>query len=160
MAGALIGGSEPTSERRLTPKVRVPPSPRPTSPAARKVMQANRSRDTTPERAIRSELHRRGLRFFKHRRPLADYRCTADIVFPGPHVCVFIDGCFWHGCREHRRPPRGNAYYWGPKIELNMARDRRNDAELGKAGWTVVRIWEHESIESAVTRVLEALEPG
>ena len=121
-------------------------------------MKANRSKDTSPELAIRSALHRRGFRFFTHRRPLAGLRCTADIVFSRKRVCVFVDGCFWHGCSEHRRIPRANADYWVPKIQRNIERDRRNDEALRAAGWTVVRVWEHEDVSEAVARVTEAVE--
>jgi len=137
--------------------IRVPDAPSATSPAARRVMQANRSRDTAPEKALRSELHRRGLRFFIHRRPAQDLRCTADIVFPSAKVCVFVDGCFWHGCEEHRRLPARNAHYWAPKIANNVARDRRNDAALAQAGWDVIRVWEHEPVPAAADHVASAL---
>jgi DNA mismatch endonuclease (patch repair protein) len=120
-------------------------------------MQANRSKDTTPERAIRSALHRAGFRFFVHRRPEAGLRCTADIVFPAKKICIFVDGCFWHGCEVHGRTPKRNAGYWQPKIARNVERDRRNDAWLGDAGWTVLRIWEHEPVESATARVAAVL---
>lgn len=120
-------------------------------------MRANRSRDTTPELAIRSALHQAGLRFFVHRRPLPELRCTADIVFPRRRLCVFIDGCFWHGCELHRRIPKRNAEYWGAKIARNVERDRRNDAALAEAGWTTIRIWEHEPVSAAIDRVIAAL---
>ena len=54
-------------------------------------------RDTAPELALRRVLHRRGLRYRVHRRPLPDLARQADIVFPGAKVAVFVDGCFWHG---------------------------------------------------------------
>src|SRR5947209_1739126 len=40
----------------------VPPAPRASSPAVRKVMQGNRRSDTGPEVRLRSALHRLGLR--------------------------------------------------------------------------------------------------
>jgi DNA mismatch endonuclease (patch repair protein) len=128
---------------RLKP-IAVPASPPAVSEASRKVMQANRSRDTSPELALRRELHRRGLRYFVHRRPLADLRCTADIVFPRKRLCVFVDGCFWHGCPVHSRTPKSNESYWSPKIARNAQRDRRNDVALAAAGWVSLRFWEHE----------------
>ena len=54
-------------------------------------------RDTAPDLALRHFLHRRGLRYRVHRRPLPDLARRADIVFPGAKVAVFVDGCFWHG---------------------------------------------------------------
>src|SRR4051794_10611396 len=105
-------------------------------------MQGNRGRDTRPEIAVRSALHRRGLRFRKHRRPIADIRCEADIVFPRERIAVFVDGCFWHGCPRHGRVPRTNRDYWEVKLAANVRRDQLNTARLEQAGWAVVRVWE------------------
>jgi DNA mismatch endonuclease (patch repair protein) len=72
-------------------------------------------------------------------------------------VAVFVDGCFWHRCPEHRTDPRTNSVYWTAKLDRNVARDRRNDAELEAAGWSVVRVWEHEPSSRAADRVVSAL---
>jgi DNA mismatch endonuclease (patch repair protein) len=66
-----------------------------------------------------------------------------DFVFRRERLAVFVDGCFWHGCPSHLRMPASNVAYWNAKIARNMARDRRVNGELRRAGWTVVRIWEH-----------------
>lgn len=116
-------------------------------------MVANRGLDTAPEVALRSVLHRRGLRFRKHVAPLKGLRCKADLVFPGPRVAVFVDGCFWHRCPQHATSPKANAEWWRAKLDQNYDRDRRNDEALRKAGWAVVRIWEHEDVEAAAERV-------
>lgn len=127
------------------------------SAARRRVMQANRSRDTAPELEIRSRLHRRGIRFRVAARPLPDLRRTADIVHRLSKVAVFVDGCFWHGCPDHYTAPRTNGAYWIPKIETNVRRDRDTDAVLAAAGWLVIRIWEHDDPARAVTRVARAI---
>lgn len=115
-------------------------------------------RDTAPELALRRELHRRGLRYFVHRRPLRDLRREADIVFPRARIAVFVDGCFWHGCPDHgRREHRTNGWYWPEKIERNRARDRDTDAKLRTAGWTPVRVWEHETVASAASDIAALL---
>lgn len=74
-------------------------------------------------------------------------------------VAVFVDGCYWHGCPDHGTTAKTNAAYWGPKITRNMERDRDTDRVLSDAGWTVIRVWEHESpaeaaavIDAAVRR--------
>ena len=131
--------------------------PTPSSPTVRRVMQGNRGKDTAPELAIRAALHARGLRFFKHRRPLPGLSCEADIVFPTTRIAVFVDGCFWHGCPEHGRRPATNREYWTTKIERNVARDRRNDQALRSEGWTVIRVWEHETVAIAADRIAEVL---
>jgi DNA mismatch endonuclease, patch repair protein len=116
-------------------------------------MRGNRSRDTRPELALRSELHRRGLRFRTHARPLADVRYTADVLFRRQRVAVAIDGCIWHGCPQHGMKFGTNASYWREKIARNVDRDRRNDRLLSEAGWYVVRVWEHEPPEIAAARI-------
>ena len=116
-------------------------------------MRAQRQTDTAPERALRSELHRRGLRFRKNFRPLPGLRCRADVIFTRAHVAVFVDGCFWHGCPVHGRQPRANSEWWRQKLARNASRDRRNNALLTAAGWTVIRVWEHEDATAAADRV-------
>lgn len=120
-------------------------------------MKGNRKRDTGPELALRSELHRRGLRYRIDAKPLEGLRCRADIVFRRQKVAVFVDGCFWHGCPEHGTSPKTNASYWSAKIARNMERDRLNDTELSYAGWAVVRIWEHELPGHAADRIARLL---
>jgi DNA mismatch endonuclease (patch repair protein) len=131
--------------------------PVPADASVRARMQAQRERDTGIERALRSRLHARGLRFRLHRRLLAGSRREADLVFPRARVAVFVDGCFWHGCPEHATWPKHNADFWREKIERNVARDRDTDARLAADGWQVVRVWEHEAVEAAVERVERAV---
>jgi DNA mismatch endonuclease, patch repair protein len=121
-------------------------------------MQGNRSSDTGPEVALRSALHARGLRFRKHHRPVAGLRCRADIVFPSERVAVFVQGCFWHGCEAHGVSPQTNAAYWNAKIARNRERDAQNSAALTAAGWRVLQIWEHESVDEAAAQVVGAIE--
>lgn len=82
------------------------------SPATRKIMHHNRSRDTSIELAVRWIVHARGMRYRVNARPEKDVRRTADILFPRARVAVFIDGCFWHGCETHYSPPVANADYY------------------------------------------------
>ncbi|MFF5202977.1 DNA mismatch endonuclease Vsr [Micromonospora parva] len=123
------------------------------SPAVRAVMRANKSRDTGPERRLRSLLHRRGLRYRVNVRPLNALRRTADVVFPAARIAVFIDGCYWHGCPEHYRPARVNGTFWQAKIDGNRVRDGETDRLLVDAGWTVIRVWEHEDLTRAADRI-------
>jgi DNA mismatch endonuclease (patch repair protein) len=130
----------------------------PPTAAVRRVMQGNRGTDTSPERQVRSALHRYGLRFRKRLTlHINGRRTTPDIVFPRHHVCVYVDGCFWHGCPTHGRRPRRNQAYWTAKFERNIQRDREITSLLSADGWTVVRAWEHEPVELTVRRVIEAL---
>lgn len=123
-------------------------------------MRANRGRDTGPEVALRSALHARGLRFHKnYRLDLGDRRrVRPDVVFPKLRLAVFVDGCFWHGCQEHRSLPTSNAAFWKQKIEGTRRRDRQQVAWLNAAGWTVVRVWEHDLPEPAVHTIVELVD--
>jgi DNA mismatch endonuclease, patch repair protein len=131
--------------------------PLPDSVATRNRMSAQRRRDTAPELALRRELHRRGRRYRVDLAPLPGIRRRADLVFPGARVAVFVDGCFWHSCPAHATSPKNNADWWAAKLAGNVARDRDTDARLTAAGWTVVRIWEHEDPVAAADAVEAAL---
>ncbi|HEX6782014.1 MAG TPA: very short patch repair endonuclease [Solirubrobacterales bacterium] len=120
-------------------------------------MRSQRQRDTAPEIALRSELHRRGLRYFVDRQPLPTLRRRADIVFPARRIAVFVDGCYWHGCPVHGTTPRSNGEWWKAKLAANRTRDRETDRRLEEAGWEVIRVWEHEDSVEAADRVAVAL---
>lgn len=99
-------------------------------------------RDTKPELAVRSLLHRLGYRFRLHRKDLPG---TPDLVLPRHGVVVFVHGCFWHGHRcKVDKMPKSRTDYWGPKIEANKARDARKRSELRRLGWRVIEVWECE----------------
>ncbi|MFE2036018.1 very short patch repair endonuclease [Streptomyces scopuliridis] len=130
------------------------------SPSVRASMQGNRGKDTKPELRLRSLLHRGGLRYRVSARPIPDLRRTADLVFTRSRVAVFVDGCYWHGCPEHYRPAATNADFWAKKISGNRERDAETNRLLSQAGWTVVRIWEHEDPVRASERVMRAVRDG
>ncbi len=119
-------------------------------------MQRQRRKDTAPELTLRSLLHRGGLRF-RVDYSLPGTRRRADIVFPWVQVAVFVDGCFWHGCSEHGSWPKANAEWWREKIETNQHRDRDTEARLAAAGWSVIRVWEHEDPAVAAERIAEVV---
>ena len=121
-------------------------------------MRAIRRTDTKPEVHLRSALHRSGLRFRKdYRLDLHGVTVRPDVVFTRARVAVFVDGCFWHCCPEHGKQPRKNTDYWAPKLARNVDRDRDQNDSLIAAGWTVIRVWEHEEVEVAYQIVREAL---
>jgi DNA mismatch endonuclease (patch repair protein) len=68
---------------------------------------------------------------------------------------VFVDGCFWHACPEHGSVPKSNGAYWVPKLARNQERDEHIDRALLAAGWTVLRVWEHESVVDATEHIAE-----
>lgn len=122
-------------------------------------MQGNQS-GTKIELAVGSAMHRRGLRYRKHVKPEPSLRCTADFVFRGVRVAVFVDGCFWHGCADHGRVPNDPTGYWAIKLQRNVDRDRRNDEALAGMGWTVLRFWEHEDPGAIATAVEAVVKRG
>ena len=107
------------------------------------VMSKVRGRDTQPELAVRSWLHRRGFRFRLHRRDLPG---CPDIVFPRHRTVVFVNGCFWHlhdACAAGRIP-RSNSSFWEKKLTDNRLRDERNLRALKAQGWNSIVVWECE----------------
>lgn len=113
------------------------------SPEARSLLMSKIGpKDTKPELAVRSLLHRLGYRFRLHRKDLPG---TPDLVLPRYGVAIFVHGCFWHGHRcKTGKMPKSRTEYWGPKIEANKARDARKAGKLRRLGWRVVTIWECE----------------
>lgn len=119
-------------------------------------MSRVRGKDTGIEVRVRSELHKRGLRFRKH---VKDLPGRPDIVFSRAQVVVFVDGDFWHGYRlsswEHKV-----ADFWKEKIKKNRERDAKNRRRLRVMGWTVVRLWQHQvekDFDGCIDRILLAV---
>jgi len=123
------------------------------------VMSKIRSKNTKPEKLLRSLLHNKGLRFRIHRKDLPG---KPDIVFPKQRVAIFVHGCFWHfhkDCNEGRIPST-NSKFWKNKLEKNVARDEKVIKELILMGWNVIIVWECEiektpsDIEQKILKVL------
>jgi DNA mismatch endonuclease, patch repair protein len=117
------------------------------------MMSRVRSTDTTPELMIRKLAHARGLRFRKHHARLPG---RPDLVFVTSRVAVFVDGDYWHGWRFSTWMSKLSVY-WQEKIAKNRVRDQRNSRRLRRAGWTVIRVWEHD-IESNVHACIDRIE--
>ncbi|MFC6091479.1 very short patch repair endonuclease [Saccharothrix lopnurensis] len=145
-------------EKGLLVEVTLPPESTASTPEVRASMRGNRHKDTGPEMMLRRLLHKRGLRYRVDARPIPEVRRRADIVFPGDRLAVFVDGCYWHGCPDHYRPATRNADFWREKINGNKARDDETNKILIGAGWSVVRVWEHEDVTEAAARVEGALQ--
>src|SRR6185437_15650112 len=135
-------------------------------------MRAIRSRDTLPEMAVRSLVHRLGYRFRLHRRDLPG---KPDLVFPVRRKVIFVHGCFWHShaCKTGLIP-KTNRDFWLPKLEgiravtkkilkiypgllppeprRNKARDKKNLKDLTQQGWDALTIWQCELKNSSAVR--------
>ncbi|MCZ7531735.1 MAG: very short patch repair endonuclease [Acidimicrobiia bacterium] len=131
--------------------------PAASSDAVRRRLRRQPQRDTKPELAVRRAVWHRGLRYNVDRPPIPGLRRRADLIFPRARVAVYVDGCFWHQCPDHGTTPKANREWWIAKLTANVQRDRDTDRRLRQAGWTVVRIWEHEDPELAGRRVAEAV---
>ncbi|ALL79106.1 DNA mismatch repair protein [Pseudonocardia sp. EC080610-09] len=132
----------------------------PSSPDVSARMSRQARTGTSPEVALRRELHRRGRRFRVEYRFDIDglRRRRADVVFTRYRLAIFVDGCFWHRCPEHATSPKSNGEWWATKLARNVERDRDTDERLVDAGWSVIRIWEHEAADSAADAVEDVLD--
>ena len=109
-------------------------------------MSRIRSSDTTPERLVRSLLHRMGYRFRLH---LRDLPGRPDIVLPRYRTVILVHGCYWHRHPDCRLAytPKSNREFWQAKFAENVSRDSRQYKELGAMGWRVIIVWECETKE-------------
>ena len=107
------------------------------------VMRAVKSRDTTPERAVRALLRTIAPGYRLHR---GDLPGKPDIVYRGRKLAIFVHGCFWHGhdCARGGRMPKTNADYWRAKIGRNRARDEKTLAAFAAMGWRALVVYECE----------------
>ena len=105
-------------------------------------MRAVRHRDTAPELAVRSLIHRLGYRFRLHRRDLPG---KPDIVLVARRKVIFVHGCFWHlhQCRRSSLP-KTNTDFWRNKLTSNRLRDETNLAMLSALGWDSLVLWQCE----------------
>lgn len=123
-----------------------------TSEARRRIMRAIRSRDTSPEMAVRSIAHRLGYRFRLCRKDLPG---KPDLVFPRLRKALFVHGCFWHShrCSEGARIPSQNRAYWREKFARTKKRDETACETLAAMGWDVGVFWECELADrKSITR--------
>ena len=116
------------------------------------LMARVRRTGTAPELALRKALHRAGYRY--RLGTGSSLPGTPDIVLSRFRVTIFVDGCFWHGCKRHGTLPKTNTLFWVTKIMRNKGRDKYAARSLRRLGWTVIRVWEHE-IKTNVHKVVE-----
>lgn len=111
-----------------------------------KTMAAVKSENTKFEQSFLNQLPLKSFRGIE--RYPKDVIGKPDLAQRRGRTAVFIDSCFWHGCKKHLRMPSSNKAYWIQKISRNRARDLRVTKELRQSGWLVMRVWEH-SIKSS-----------
>ena len=106
-------------------------------------MSRIRNKNTKPEIAVRSFLHRNGFRFRLHSQNLPG---TPDIILPKYRTVIFVHGCFWHrhrGCKDATMP-KSNTEFWEKKFSGTVIRDSQKKDSLIELGWSVIVIWECE----------------
>jgi DNA mismatch endonuclease (patch repair protein) len=86
------------------------------------------------------------------------FRVRPDFVFRQSRLALFVDGCFWHGCPKHATKPKNNRAFWQRKLSANKTRDRLVNQALRRAGWRVLRIWEHELARKNEARLLNRIQ--
>lgn len=124
---AIIGGGRRALDR-VGPDVRS------------RIMASVGTKDTSAEMGVRRLVHGLGYRYALHKEDLPG---RPDLVFPSRRKIVFVHGCFWHGHRcRHGRLPKSRKDYWGPKLEANKSRDRKQRQELRRQGWKVMVVWQ------------------
>ena len=122
------------------------------------IMRAVKSKDSAIEIKFGKALWAAGFRYRKN-----DKRLTGkpDIVLKKHKTVIFIDSCFWHGCKKHCRIPSTKRSYWTKKIKRNKERDKEVNDILRKEGWKVLRFWEHDiksNFEACVKKIIKELQ--
>lgn len=105
------------------------------------MMSRVKSRDSKIEVSFRKALWKRG---FRYRKNSAKHFGKPDIVLPKFETVIFIDSCFWHGCKEHCHLPTTRVKFWKEKIERNKERDNIVNNYYKNIGWRIIRLWEHD----------------
>lgn len=105
------------------------------------IMSKIKSKDSKIETDLRKALWKKGFRFRKN---ASKYYGKPDMVLPKYKTVIFVDSCFWHGCRWHCRMPSSNKEYWKKKIARNKERDKEVNRHYKKEGWRVIRVWGHQ----------------
>lgn len=105
------------------------------------IMSAVKSKDSKIEVDFRKAIWKAG---FRYRKNPTKYFGKPDMVLPKHKTAIFIDSCFWHGCKKHCRIPSARKIYWTQKISRNVARDKEVMKHYKKQGWEIIRIWEHQ----------------
>lgn len=105
------------------------------------IMAKVKSKDSKIEVDFRKKLWNAGIRYRKNAK---GYFGKPDIVLKKYKIVIFIDSCFWHGCKKHCRIPTANKKYWVNKIDHNRLRDKQVNRHYKISDWKVIRIWEHD----------------
>lgn len=118
------------------------------------IMSKIRSKDSKIEIDFRKAIWRAG---FRYRKNPTKYFGKPDLVLRKHKAVIFVDSCFWHGCKRHCRLPATNKKYWVDKIERNKERGKEVNRHYKKIGWKIIRVWEHEiekNLDKTINRII------
>lgn len=125
-------------------------------------MSRIRSRNTNPEKQLRSLLHRAGYRFRINVKKLPG---SPDIVLPKYRTVIFVHGCFWHrhaGCK-YAYTPKSGMEFWDNKFQSTVERDLKKTKTLEASGWSVLVVWEcalESNAQAILRKVIKTLKEG
>ncbi len=120
-------------------------------------MSKVRSKDSKIEVEFRKKLWRKGFRYLKNS---TKYFGNPDLVLPKYETVIFIDSCFWHGCKKHGTTPETRKKFWTGKIARNKQRDKEVNRYYKKTEWKAIRIWEHDlkkDFDGVITKIINFL---
>ena len=117
------------------------------------IMSKIKSKDTKIEIEFRKAIWKAG---FRYRKNSKGYFGKPDLVLKKYKTVIFVDSCFWHGCKKHCRLPATRKKYWTDKIERNKKRDKEVNRYYKKIGWRIVRVWEH-NINKNFSRTIDKI---
>jgi DNA mismatch endonuclease (patch repair protein) len=118
------------------------------------IMSKVKSKGSKIEIEFRKAIWKAGFRYSKNP---TKYFGKPDLVLKKHKTVIFVDSCFWHGCKRHCRLPATRKEYWTEKIERNKQRDKEVNRYYKKIGWKVIRVWEHD-IENKAVRIVKNIE--
>lgn len=103
-------------------------------------MSRIKSKGTSIEKIVRSVLRRNNIQYTSNPKMYGH----PDMIINDKKIAIFLDGCFWHGCKKCKNTPKTNKIYWTTKISSNRERDKTISKNLRSRGWIVLRLWEHQ----------------
>ncbi len=121
------------------------------------IMSKVRNKDSKIEIKFRKALWKEGFRYIKNS---TKYFGKPDIVMPKYKTVIFVDSCFWHGCKKHGTVPVTSNTFWVKKLDRNRQRDKEVNRHFRKKNWKIIRIWEHDlkkKLEKTINNVIEKI---
>src|SRR3989338_7407247 len=94
------------------------------------IMSRIKSKDSRIEVLFRKSLWKKGFRYSKNS---SKYFGKPDVVLLKHKTVIFVDSCFWHGCKKHCRIPSVR----------KKERDKEVSRHYKKQDWNIFRVWEH-----------------